>query len=62
MSAFQDRVKANGGSDGMVQGYGEMLTAKNEGMDMMNRPASRHDTPTTFREWCDTEFRPAVIG
>ena len=37
-----------------------MLTAKNEGMDAMERTEQRNLTPTTFRQWCETELKPII--
>lgn len=62
MAQFQEIVRANGASEGMAHDYVEMLTAKNEGMDTMTTPATRGDTPTTFRKWCKEAFRPVATG
>ena len=62
MGDFAAMMKGMGASDGMAQGYVDMITAKNEGMDTMRRPADRSDTPTTFRAWCETELRPVLGG
>ncbi len=60
MEEFRQMMRELGASDGMAQAYVEMLTAKNEGMDHLVRPASRHNTPTTFRTWCEEELRPML--
>lgn len=62
MEHFRQMMRDLGASDGMAQAYVEMLAAKNEGMDHLVSPTSRHDTPTTFREWCEAELRPLVVG
>lgn len=62
MAHFGQMMRDFGASDGMAQAYVEMLTAKNEGMDHLVFPASRHQTPTTFRMWCEGELRPLVTG
>ena len=62
MEQFGRMLRGRGASDGMARDYELMLTAKNEGMDAMHRPAPRTDTPTTFRAWCEAELRPAVAG
>lgn len=59
---FCQMMRDLGASAGMAQAYVEMLTAKNEGMDHLVTPGSRHDTPTTFREWCEDELLPLVSG
>lgn len=60
MEHFRQMMRDLGASDGMAQAYVEMLTAKNEGMDNLVTPASRHDTPTTFRKWIEEELLPLV--
>lgn len=60
MEQFRGMMVANGTSEGMASAYVEMMTAKNEGMDTAHRPASRVNTPTTFRQWCEQELRPIV--
>ena len=62
MDRFEEMMRAIGASDGMARSYVEMLAAKNEGMDMMTRPAARHETLTTFRAWCEAELRPAIAA
>ena len=56
MDQFHQMMRDFGASAGMAQAYVEMLTAKNEGMDHLVSPAARHDTPTTFRMWCQDEL------
>lgn len=60
MDQFASFLRATGASEGMLQAYVEMLTAKNEGMDTMPTAAPRDLTPTTFRLWCETELRPIL--
>ncbi len=60
MAQFRQMMCDLGASEGMAQAYVEMLTAKNEGMDHLVTPASRRDTPTTFRTWCEEELRPLM--
>lgn len=62
MEKFAEIVRANGASEGMVQAYVDMLTAKNEGMDTMITPKSRSETPTDFKTWCQEELRPVVAA
>lgn len=62
MEQFRQMMCDLGASDGMAQAYVEMLTAKNGGMDHLVTPASRHNTPTTFRTWCEEELRPLIAG
>jgi uncharacterized protein YbjT (DUF2867 family) len=60
MIQFRQMMRDSGASEGMAQAYVDMLTAKNEGMDRLVTPASRHDTPTPFRKWCEDELRPLI--
>lgn len=62
MEHFREMMRDLGASAGMAQAYVEMLTAKNEGMDHLVTRGSQHDTPTTFREWCEDELLPLVSG
>ena len=62
MAQFEKTMRALGTSEGMVQSYVQMLTAKNEGMDTMNILGGRSETPTTFRQWCDQELRPVIAA
>jgi uncharacterized protein YbjT (DUF2867 family) len=62
MAVFEATVRAAGATDAMTRAYVEMMAAKNAGMDMIAPPASRAETPTSFRRWCETELRPACAG
>ncbi|SHJ71685.1 Uncharacterized conserved protein YbjT, contains NAD(P)-binding and DUF2867 domains [Palleronia salina] len=59
---FGGMMRRMGATEKMAQGYVEMMTAKNEGMDTAACPTDRSATPTTFRTWCKTELRPLVQG
>ena len=39
-----------------------MFRAKNEGMDNVAERIAESRTPTSFRQWCEQEQRPAVLG
>ncbi len=60
MAQLEEMAKAIGASEGMARSMVLMFTAKNDGMDTMTRPVARDDTPTTFRQWCEAELRPAI--
>lgn len=60
--AFKAQVLTMGASESFAQGYVDMMRAKDEGMDNMAEVAAASRTPTTFRKWCETELRPAVLG
>ena len=57
---FKSRMASFGMSDAFAQGYAEMMTAKNEGVDNTASRAEAADTPTTYREWAETVLKPAV--
>lgn len=60
--AVADRLASRGMSEAMVQGMVEMAIAKDNGLDNGIARTARHaaDTPTTFRQWCQDTFKPAV--
>lgn len=60
MAQFAQMLRDRGTSKGMAQDYVDMITAKNEGMDNTLDDAARDLTPTTFRKWCEQEFRPLI--
>ena len=62
MDAFRSTMLEAGASPGMADAYVEMLSAKAAGMDAAGCAGERGLTPTTFREWCVRELRPAVEG
>jgi hypothetical protein len=51
-----------GMSEAIVQGYVDMMTAKNEGLDNAEPRTAGATTPTSFRTWCETVLKPAVLG
>ena len=62
MSAFTERLAGSGMSPAIIDGYGEMMTAKNEGLDNAEPRTSENTTPTGFRDWCEQYLKPAVLG
>lgn len=61
MDQFEGMMRAMGTSEGMVRDYADMMIAKNEGMDRMHPNASRAETATSFREWCQEELSSSPI-
>lgn len=49
-----------GMSQAMAQAMTDMARAKNEGLDNAVRRTPENSTPTTFRQWCEEELKPAV--
>ncbi len=62
MEGFKQRLAGFGMSEAIVQGYADMMTAKNEGLDNAAPRTPEATTPTTFRQWCERTLKPAVLG
>ncbi len=58
MAGFIER----GASEAMAQGLTDMAWAKNEGLDNAEPRTEENTTPTSFRQWCEEELKPIVIG
>ena len=61
LDAFKAQLAGRGMSESFVQGYADMMRAKNDGMDNATRRTPGSSTPTSFRQWCQDELRPAVF-
>ena len=62
MEAFKTRLAGFGMSDAIVQGYADMMTAKNEGLDNAEPRTPEATTTTSFRQWCEHDLKAAVLG
>jgi uncharacterized protein YbjT (DUF2867 family) len=62
MEAFKARLLGFGMSEAIVQGYIDMMTAKNDGLDNAEPRTPQSTTPTTFRQWCEEVLKPAVLA
>ena len=62
MDAFKSKMSSFGMSDACAQGYVDMMTAKNEGIDNTALRSQAASTPTTFRQWSEEVLKPAVLG
>lgn len=60
--ALKTQLLGRGASESFAQGYVDMMRAKNEGMDNAAQRTPENATPTTFRQWCEAELKPAVLG
>lgn len=58
--AFKERLAGRGMSESFTKGYVDMMRAKDEGMDAQAARAAGPRAPTTFRQWCEAELKPAV--
>lgn len=62
MDAFEAQLRQGGMSDAFVRGYVEMMSAKSEGMDNAVTRTPENSTPTTFRQWCEDNLKPAILA
>ncbi|WP_077194479.1 NAD(P)H-binding protein [Streptomyces lydicus] len=60
LDAFGTALAGRGVGDALVQGYLDMMRAKDEGLDEGVRRTPQTASPTTFREWCEQVLKPAV--
>ncbi|MEU9119948.1 NAD(P)H-binding protein [Streptomyces sp. NPDC048506] len=60
LDAFGTSLAGHGTGDALVQGYLDMMRAKDEGLDDGVRRTPQTASPTTFREWCEQVLKPAV--
>jgi uncharacterized protein YbjT (DUF2867 family) len=58
--AYKDRFVAAGMSEAMAQGMTDMAAAKNDCIENLVQRTPENSTPTTFRQWCEEELKPAV--
>ncbi len=60
--ALKSQLTGRGASESMAQGMIDMMIAKNEGLDHVVSRTPEGTTPTTFRQWCEEELKPAVLS
>ena len=60
--ALKSRLLGQGASEAMAQGMIDMMIAKNEGLDHVVPRTTEGTTPTTFRQWCEEEMKPAFLS
>lgn len=60
--AYKAQFTGHGMSGAMAQGMTDMARAKNEGLDNAEPRTAQNTTPTSFRQWCEDQLRPAVVG
>jgi hypothetical protein len=60
--ALKAELVRNGMSEAMAQGLLDMRQAKDEGLDNVEPRTPRSTTPTSFRQWCEEELKPAVLA
>ena len=60
--ALKSQLTERGASEAMAQGMIDMMVAKNQGLDHVVQRTPESTTPTTFRQWCEEELKPAILG
>ncbi|MFD7813056.1 NAD(P)H-binding protein [Streptomyces sp. NPDC059785] len=55
-------LAAHGAGEAFVQGWVDMMRAKDEGLDAGVPRTPETSSPTSFREWCEQVLAPAVRG
>ncbi|WP_024800305.1 NAD(P)H-binding protein [Nocardia sp. BMG51109] len=63
-AALREQLVGRGVSAAMADGMLEMMTAKNNGLDLGVTRTPQHaiDTPTTFRQWCADVLAPRAAA
>ncbi|MCJ9669060.1 MULTISPECIES: NAD(P)H-binding protein [unclassified Neorhizobium] len=61
LDAYKARFLQFGYSEAMAQGMTDMADAKNRGLDLGVARSADNTTPTSFRQWCETTLRPAIL-
>ncbi len=62
LDAFKSRLTGFGMSEAITDGMVKMMVAKDEGLDNQVPRVPASSTPTSFRQWCEQELKPAVFG
>ncbi len=60
--ALKSQISGQGATDAMAQGMVDMMIAKNNGLDHAVVRTPESTTPTSFRQWCEEELKPAVLS
>lgn len=62
LETYKAGFVGRGMSDAMAQGMTDMAWAKNQGLDNAEPRTADNTTPTSFRQWCEEELKPAVFS
>lgn len=62
LDAYRAGFVERGMSNAMAQGMADMAAAKGEGLDEAEPRTVANTSPTSFRQWCEEELKPAVAG
>jgi uncharacterized protein YbjT (DUF2867 family) len=61
LKAFGEQLLSQGVTPSFAEGYVKMMDAKGAGMDNVPEHPLPYRTPTTFRQWCQDELKPALV-
>ncbi|MGY2896307.1 NmrA family NAD(P)-binding protein [Deinococcus sp. UYEF24] len=61
LEVYKAQYLGFGYSEAMAQGMTDMGRAKNDGLDNAEPRTSENTTPTSFRQWCETVLKPALL-
>jgi len=56
---YKAQLLKYGASEAFAQGMLDMQAAKDNGLDLSEPRTAENTTPTSFREWCTSELKPA---
>jgi uncharacterized protein YbjT (DUF2867 family) len=59
---FRQQFLGRGASESFAQGYVDMYRAKDEGMDNVAAGDAERLGPTSFRQFCEEQLKPALLG
>ncbi len=62
MEAFKGQLAGFGMSPAVVEAFADMMNAKNEGSDTEGPRAHEERGSTSFRQWCESVLKPAVLS
>lgn len=60
--ALKAQLVGRGATESFAQGFVDMMRAKNDGMDNAAPRTPSSSSPTSFRQWCEEELRPALAA
>ncbi len=60
--AFKAQLIQHGINSIFAQGIVDMLVAKNNGLDNLEKRTPQNTTPTSFAQWCEEVLKPAVLS
>jgi uncharacterized protein YbjT (DUF2867 family) len=60
LDGLRTALVARGVGDALVEGYVNMMRAKDDGLDDGVERTRQPASPTTFRQWCEEVLKPAV--